>query len=416
MRLNAPLNQSRLVYSLRHSHALKRSIYGGGGPSTEQPLIVRLVEKAPTKAKPYLMLLRIDKPIGSSLLFWPGAWSIALASCGPNRFASAVREVHDAVYVLPYNLPDLRLLSLFFVGAVIMRGAGCIVNDLWDRNLDKQVARTAGRPIASNQITSKQAIVFLASQLLLGLTVLVQLNNYSILLGMCSLPLVFIYPFMKRVTYWPQFVLGLTFNWGALLGYAAWMGSISDWHSLSIVLPLYFGGVFWTLHYDTIYALQDRLDDVKVGIKSSALALGNRPKWGLAVFALVSMALLFLAGYNDGLVILEKKSNAESTESTKKEWLDFLVHDLNHLYLWCMVCAAGHLVWQIARLKPDSVESCGHMFRANRDFGFLVFAAIVWGKNSHFLLNEAEWKARGYQVDKEILTTGSGSIGRENKE
>ncbi|KAG6817197.1 Para-hydroxybenzoate--polyprenyltransferase, mitochondrial precursor (PHB:polyprenyltransferase) [Tephrocybe sp. NHM501043] len=174
---------------------------------------------------------------------------------------------------LPYTTP-LTYISLFGLGAVVMRGAGCTINDLWDKNLDKAVERTKTRPLARGDISPSQAVVFLGAQLTAGLGVLTQLNMYSILLGASSLSLVTIYPFMKRITYWPQAVLGLAFNWGALLGWSAVAGSV-NW---GVCLPLYAGGVCWTLVYDSIYAHQDKLDDVHAGIRSTALLFGNHSR------------------------------------------------------------------------------------------------------------------------------------------
>ncbi|KAF8020172.1 hypothetical protein BT93_G0774 [Corymbia citriodora subsp. variegata] len=188
----------------------------------------------PRKARPYAHLARLDKPIGTWLLAWPCMWSIMLAAN-------------------PGSLPDLKMLMLFGSGALLLRGAGCTINDLLDRDIDVMVERTKSRPIASGLLTPFQGLCFLGFQLLLGLGILLQLNNYSRILGASSLLLVFSYPLMKRFTFWPQAYLGLTFNWGALLGWSAVKGSL-DPH---IVLPLYFSGVFWTLVYDTIYAHQD---------------------------------------------------------------------------------------------------------------------------------------------------------------
>ncbi|CCM04845.1 uncharacterized protein FIBRA_07038 [Fibroporia radiculosa] len=195
----------------------------------------------------------------------------------------------------PFTTP-LAYISLFGLGALVMRGAGCTINDMWDRKLDKAVARTRERPLAKGEISMPQAVGFLGLQLSTGLAVLTQLNWYSILLGASSLSLVIIYPFMKRVTYWPQAVLGLTFNWGALLGWSAVAGSV-NW---SVALPLYAGGVCWTLVYDTIYAHQDKTDDVKVGIRSTALLFGERTRPILSALSASSISLITCAGYLNG--------------------------------------------------------------------------------------------------------------------
>ncbi|KAH0587296.1 hypothetical protein H2248_006098 [Termitomyces sp. 'cryptogamus'] len=196
---------------------------------------------------------------------------------------------------LPYTTP-LTYIGLFGLGAVVMRGAGCTINDMWDKNLDKAVERTKMRPLARGDITSTQATVFLGAQLSVGLGVLTQLNMYSILLGASSLSLVIVYPFMKRVTHWPQAVLGLAFNWGALLGWSAVAGAV-NW---AVCLPLYAGGVCWTLVYDSIYAHQDKSDDVHVGIRSTALLFGHHSRLILSGLSVSTISLISCAGYLNG--------------------------------------------------------------------------------------------------------------------
>ncbi|XP_058097918.1 4-hydroxybenzoate polyprenyltransferase, mitochondrial isoform X2 [Magnolia sinica] len=229
----------------------------------------------PEPVRVYARLARLDKPIGTWLLAWPCMWSITLAAT-------------------PGNLPDLKLLSLFGCGALLLRGAGCTVNDLLDRDLDIKVERTKSRPVASGLLTPFQGLTFLGFQLLLGLGILLQLNNYSIVLGASSLLLVFSYPLMKRLTFWPQAYLGLTFNWGALLGWSAVKGSLDP----TIVFPLYFSGVCWTLVYDTIYAHQDKEDDLKVGVKSTALRFGDLTKNWVSGFGIACISSLALSGFN----------------------------------------------------------------------------------------------------------------------
>ncbi|XP_059523167.1 4-hydroxybenzoate polyprenyltransferase, mitochondrial isoform X2 [Myotis daubentonii] len=192
-----------------------------------------VVDSAPRPLRPYLRLMRLDKPIGTWLLYLPCTWSIGLAA-------------------EPGSFPDWYMLSLFGTGAVLMRGAGCTINDMWDRDYDKKVTRTATRPIAAGDISTFQSFIFLGGQLTLALGVLLCLNYYSIALGAASLLLVITYPLMKRITYWPQLALGFTFNWGALLGWSAVKGSCDPF----VCLPLYFSGIMWTLIYDTIYAHQ----------------------------------------------------------------------------------------------------------------------------------------------------------------
>ncbi|KAG8454305.1 hypothetical protein GDO86_000811 [Hymenochirus boettgeri] len=232
-----------------------------------------MVGKMPKNIQPYFRLMRLDKPIGTWLLYLPCTWSIGLAA-------------------EPGSIPDLYMLALFGTGAVLMRGAGCTINDMWDRDFDRKVERTASRPIASGEITRFQSFFFLGGQLSLALCVLLCLNYYSIALGAASMSLVITYPLMKRITYWPQFVLGLAFNWGALLGWSAVKGSC-DW---SVCMPLYISGVMWTLIYDTIYAHQDKNDDVLVGVKSTALRFNERTKQWLTGFTMAMLTGLTVTG------------------------------------------------------------------------------------------------------------------------
>lgn len=212
------------------------------------------VDHMPAALRPYLRLARADRPIGVWLLMLPCWWSTALAAP-------------------PGGLPDWRLLLLFFVGSAVMRGAGCTLNDIADRDIDAQVARTRGRPLPSGAIGVKAAFAFLGLQALAGLLVLLSLNEFTVWLGIASLLPVAIYPFMKRITYWPQAVLGIAFNWGALVGWTAVRGDLG-WPAVL----LYVAGILWTLGYDTIYAHQDKEDDAVVGVKSTALRLGDRTR------------------------------------------------------------------------------------------------------------------------------------------
>lgn len=288
-----------------------------------------IVNSAPAGVQPYLRLMRLDKPIGTWLLYLPCTWSIGLASD-------------------PGCLPHLGILTLFGIGAVLMRGAGCTINDMWDKDFDKKVSRTANRPIAAGQVSQFQALVFLGGQLSLALGVLLCLNYYSIALGAASLSLVVTYPLMKRITYWPQLVLGLTFNWGALLGWSAVMGSC-DW---SVCLPLYFSGVMWTLIYDTIYAHQDKDDDIKIGVKSTALRFQEQTKPWLSGFVVAMMSGLVLTGVN-----------AEQTLP----------------YYAVLSTVAIHLTHQIYTLDINKSEDCWKKFISNRNLGLLLFFGIVTG-------------------------------------
>lgn len=284
-------------------------------------LILRL---APAALRPYLRLARMDRPIGTWLLLLPCWWSLALASNGH---------------------PDLYLMALFAIGSLIMRGAGCTVNDIVDRDFDGKVARTALRPIPAGEVSVKQAVAFLGFLLLMGLAVLLQFNTFTILLGISSLLLVALYPFMKRITYWPQAVLGLTFNWGALMGWAAVKGELSLAPGL-----LYAAGFFWTLGYDTIYAHQDKDDDEMIGVKSTALKLGTAtPKW-LALFYSLTVVCLLGAGY---------------------------MIQAGAIFYGITALGAAHLVWQIKRLDIDDATNCLALFKANRHFGLIVLLAIL---------------------------------------
>ncbi|ABS62276.1 4-hydroxybenzoate polyprenyl transferase [Parvibaculum lavamentivorans DS-1] len=282
---------------------------------------------APRFARPYMRLARLDRPIGTWLLLLPCWWSIALAG--------------DAG-------PDLGLMLIFAIGAIVMRGAGCTWNDIADRNIDAAVERTRSRPIPSGAVSVKAAWIFLAAQCLAGLAVLLSLNAFTIALGLASLALVAIYPFMKRVTYWPQIVLGLAFNWGALMGWAAVTGSLALAPAL-----LYLGAIFWTVGYDTIYAHQDKDDDALIGVKSSALKLGASTRKWLWVFYGAMIAALVASG---------------------------AAASIGMFFYLGVALAALQLVWQIVKLDVDDPALCLHLFRSNRDFGFIVFAAIVAGK------------------------------------
>lgn len=283
---------------------------------------------APDFAKPYLRLMRADRPIGTWLLLWPCWWSAALA-----WKAAGTR------------IPDLWLLLLFAIGATVMRGAGCVYNDIADRDFDAQVARTRSRPIPSGQVSIAQAAIFMVALSLIGLAVLIQFNRFAIILGMASLGIVALYPFMKRITYWPQAVLGLAFSWGALMGWAEVFGRLD-----APALLLYAASIAWTVGYDTIYAHQDKEDDALVGLKSTALKFGPRTKPWLSLFYGAALALLLAAGALAGA-----------------GWPFFLG----------MALASAHLVWQVTTLDTDDAGNCLRRFRANRDFGAIVFLALL---------------------------------------
>src|SRR4249920_1247879 len=260
----------------------RREAVGGWGPRGAHPMDPADIRRGdwverrlPDWAEPYARLARLDRPIGTWLLLFPAWWGIALASPG---------------------WPDPALLVLFALGAVVMRGAGCTLNDILDREYDAKVARTRSRPLPSGRVTVPQAILFMLFQLALGAAVLFTLNRLSIVLGLAVLGLIATYPLMKRITWWPQVFLGLNFNWGALIGWTAVTGTLA-WPPLL----LYLGGILWTVGYDTIYAHQDKEDDARIGVKSSALALGPRTRPWLFAFYAGALALWAAAGSAAGL-------------------------------------------------------------------------------------------------------------------
>ncbi len=280
----------------------------------------------PVRLRPYARLARLDRPIGTWLLLFPGWWGIALASG---------------------HWPDSMLLLMFAIGAVVMRGAGCTLNDIADRHYDAQVARTRLRPLPSGAVSVPQAFLFLLLQSAIGAGVLFSLNRPSVLLGFSVLGLIGTYPFMKRITYWPQVFLGLNFNWGALIGWTAVTGALA-WPSLL----LYVGGVFWTLGYDTIYAHQDKEDDIRIGVRSSAIALGAHTRPWLFAFYGAALLLWSAAGHVAGLGAVF--------------WVG-------------LAAAAVQLAWQGARVNIDDPADCLSKFRSNRAVGWLLLAGIVAG-------------------------------------
>ena len=283
---------------------------------------------APSWSRPYLRLARFDRPIGSWLLLMPCWWSAALA-------AGAAHDIR--------RLP--LFIVLFFVGSFVMRGAGCTWNDITDRNLDARVERTRSRPIPAGQVSVTQALAFMIAQALIGLVVLQQFNRFAIATGIASLIIVAIYPFMKRITWWPQIVLGLAFSWGALMGFAATFARID-----AAALWLYAGSISWVIGYDTIYAHQDAEDDALIGIKSTARLFGARTRPALALFYTLAVLLIGLALWSAGA----------------------------HWLAWIGLAAfAAHLAWQIVRLDISDAVLCLRVFKSNRDAGLLLFAGLL---------------------------------------
>ena len=268
--------------------------------------------------------MRLDRPIGAWLLFWPCAWSVALAGMGPN---------------------GIQLILWLALGAWAMRGAGCVWNDVVDRDLDAKVERTRLRPLASKRASLLGAWLLLAALGLVGLLVLLQLGRTAQIVALASLAPVAAYPFMKRITWWPRVWLGLVFSWGALVGWPAVRGELD-----STAVILWAGSIFWVIGYDTIYALQDREDDELVGVKSSALALGRHARSGVAVCYAIALAFWAVSLWRvrpDGLALV------------------------------ALLPMAAHLGWQVAKLSPDDGGDALAKFRSNRMAGFILFLACL---------------------------------------
>ena len=284
--------------------------------------------RAPRWSRPYLRLSRLDRPIGAWLLLMPCWWSAAIAA-----------GMAHSIDQLPF------ILALFFVGAFVMRGAGCTWNDITDRDLDARVERTRSRPIPAGQVSVPQALAFLIVQALIGLAVLLQFNFFAVAIGIASLIVVAVYPFMKRITWWPQIVLGLAFSWGALMGFAVTLGRID-----AAAIALYAGSIAWVIGYDTIYAHQDTEDDALIGIKSTARLFGSRTGPALMLFYGLAVVLIGVALALAG----------------------------TGFPVWIGLAAfAAHLVWQIRRLQIDDPALCLRLFKSNRDAGLLLFAGLL---------------------------------------
>ncbi|HEX7531954.1 MAG TPA: 4-hydroxybenzoate octaprenyltransferase [Methyloceanibacter sp.] len=301
----------------------------GKGASMVDAEVKNLVDRfAPKAVLPYLRLARADRPIGFFLLALPCFWSVSLAA----------RSLGEAY-------PDPWLLLLFLIGAIVMRGAGCTYNDIVDRDIDARVARTRTRPLPSGQLTTRSAAIFMLLLCLAGLAVLLSLNRFTIWLGIGVLPIVALYPFVKRISNWPQAVLGLAFNWGALMGWSAVLGRLD-----LAPLVLYAGAVCWTIGYDTIYAHQDREDDGLLGVKSTALRFGSATKPWLTILYSLAWLAITASGIMAGAGLA---------------------------FLLGMAGAAVQLGWQVASLGMDDAENCLRRFRSNRDFGLIVLGAIL---------------------------------------
>ncbi len=284
---------------------------------------------APPGWRPYLRLARADRPIGSWLLVLPCWWSASLAAIAMGQ-----------------PLPNLWHMALFGIGAVAMRGAGCTYNDLVDRDIDAMVERTRSRPLPAGQVTARQAKLFLVGQVVVGALVLLALANpFAWMVGIASLAIIAIYPFMKRITSWPQSVLGLAFSWGALMGWAAAFGRLDP-----PALLLYAGSILWVIGYDTIYAHQDREDDAIVGVRSTALLFGEKTAPILTLFYAGAAALFAVALWTLGAPLVAYAG---------------------------LAAFAGHLAWQVRSLDIANPDLCLRLFKSNRDAGLILLAGLI---------------------------------------
>ena len=279
--------------------------------------------------KPWYQLARLDKPIGFLLLMWPCLWSYTLGST-----------------IFSYNI-SLKYIIYFILGSILMRGAGCTWNDLLDKKYDAKVKRTQSRPLASNKISSVNAIIFLIFQLFLSLLILIQFNNITIIIGLLSIVPIIIYPLMKRITWWPQVFLGITFNWGAIMGWTAATGEIT-YHCMI----MYIGCIFWTIGYDTIYAHQDKIDDNFLGLKSTAILFGSKTKFALSIFYLIFISSILII-----INIIETKN--------------YLINSLFIFFIF------AHLFSQIFFLNIDNPDNCLKIFKSNNSLGVIIFMLLL---------------------------------------
>lgn len=298
------------------------------GPVAEVSAVTWVDRLVPQALQPYFRLARLDRLIGTWLLLFPCWWAVALAGVADRK---------------PF--PNLWYLFLFTVGAFLMRGSGCAYNDYIDRDIDAKVARTANRPIPSGQVSPNQALLFAVALAVVALGILVQFNLFTIELGIVSLALVAIYPFMKRYTYWPQVILGLAFNWGALVGWTAVKGSLA-WPALL----LYAGSVCWTVGYDTIYAHQDKNDDRTLGLRSTALRFGENTATWIGGFYSAAVLLWLCAGFIAGAHLI---------------------------FVTAVVLVSLQLSWQVVTLDTNDPRSCLRRFRSNRDVGIALFLGLA---------------------------------------
>ncbi len=283
----------------------------------------------PLSWRPYILLMRLDRPIGTWLLLLPGWWSILMAATTSQTSITTI----------------LFYMGLFATGSIIMRGAGCVINDLWDRDFDRQVERTKMRPLASGEIPVKSALIFLTLLLGTGLAILLTFNQTTIILGFLSIFPVILYPLAKRITWYPQAVLGLTFNFGALMGAASILGTVPVF-----AWALYIGGFFWTLGYDTIYAQQDVADDALIGVKSTALKFGERVSQYIAAFYTMTILCFGVAA---------------------------ILAEAGFVFYIGLTAAASHLLWQYRTWDKQNPNSSLKIFRSNRDFGLIIALSAI---------------------------------------
>jgi 4-hydroxybenzoate polyprenyltransferase len=313
--------------------------------AVEQSWVYRLI---PLRLWPFAQLARWERPIGWWLLMWPGWWSIMLAKLqtsptNTQEFGSVLAET-------------ALLLLLFMVGAIVMRGAGCTYNDLADRDIDDKVARTRSRPLPSERVTTRQAVVFMFLQSLIGLIILLQFNSYSIWLGVASLITVVVYPFMKRITWWPQLFLGFAFSWGALLGWSVVAGGLS----LPPVL-LYLASIAWVIGYDTIYAHQDKEDDALVGVKSTARLFGDNTKSAIFILYSIAITLMAIAFF---MALFAQSGAYSEMVYTVPAFLGLII-------------GAIHMLWQLKMMDINNPDQCLRLFKSNGHFGWILFAGLT---------------------------------------
>ncbi len=283
------------------------------------------------KINHFIELTRLKKPIGYMLLFWPCVWGLTVAFDFNNEFINF-----------------FKLAILFFLGSILMRSAGCIVNDIVDRNYDKNVERTKNRPIASGKVSVKLGFIYIIILCLVALFILLQFNNLTIILALASMPLAFSYPYMKRFTYWPQFFLGITFNYGLLLG---WTSVQQDLNYMPIVF--YIGAIFWTLGYDTIYGYQDIKDDEIIGVKSTSIKFKKNPKKFISLCYLITSLSIIMIGY---------------------------LMNYNKIYFIFLIFPITHMLLQIKKLNIENGDICLKIFKSNNILGLLIFVNLLIGK------------------------------------